>query len=77
MPSPEYYHLSALNMSALQQETLPQQAARGVTTVALGIKSVSATQGNSIVPLYLPPNSVSVSSSSLYVPPPGLSGFTK
>ena len=31
--------------------------------VALGINSFSASQGNSIVPLYLPPCSVSVSSS--------------
>src|SRR6476646_9416016 len=39
-------------------------------------KSLSvATQGNSIVPLYLPPNSVSVSSSSLYVPPPPVPSY--
>jgi hypothetical protein len=48
-----------------RQETLPRQAARAELriAVALGINSVSATQGNSIVPLYLPPSSVSVSSS--------------
>ena len=48
-----------------QQETLPQQAARAALRIAvtLGINSVRANQGNSIVPLYLPPDSSSVRSS--------------
>src|SRR6476620_7904975 len=36
----------------------------------LAINGINATQGNSILPLYLPPSSVSVSSSRVYVPPP-------
>jgi hypothetical protein len=51
--------VSALSMSACRKHCRNKRL-RGVTTVALGIKSVSATQGNSIVPLYVPPERVSV-----------------
>jgi hypothetical protein len=46
----------------LQSEAFSQQAAPLRIAVAFGIYSVSANQGNSIVPLNLPPDSVSVSS---------------
>jgi hypothetical protein len=61
----EQTFVSAGGMSAkCQQETLPQKAARAALRIAaLGINSVSAAQGNSIVPLYLPPDSSSVRSS--------------